>query len=129
MSTVTFTELTAEEWKQKYKPKVNYIDPNASFSDENGQGIMYETFGDELQYVAQHDIHNVWTYLDADGTTVITNGFSFVNRLGYFVTEVPWNPQEEIQITISVDECAECEKPLDDCDCSHCSCYCDCGEY
>jgi len=41
MSTVTFTELTAEEWKQKYKPKVNYIDPNASFSDENGQGIMY----------------------------------------------------------------------------------------
>lgn len=127
MSTATFTKLTYEEWEEKYKPKANHIDTNASFQNEYGVGILFETYGDELKFVAGQDSHHVWTYLDVDGGTVITNGYSFVNRIGYFITEVPW--EGEVQIDVIVDECNECEEPVEQCKCQHCSCYCDCGEH
>jgi hypothetical protein len=53
-------------------------------------GYMFETLGPELEFVmAQMGILNVWTLVDYEETTYIMPGFHFVNRLGYFLTEVP----------------------------------------
>jgi len=80
-----------EAWCNTYKPIVNHLDPDASFDDGNG-GIMFETYGAEEVYVrrtARVDPQRVWTYVDGDGGTFIVSGMHFVNRIGYFITELP----------------------------------------
>jgi hypothetical protein len=86
--------LNFEDWEYRYKPVKNHLDDNASFQDEHGNGIMFETFGDELQYVlgvASKEPDRVWTYVDGDDGTYVTNGYHLVNRIGYFITDVPYD--------------------------------------
>lgn len=52
---------------------------------------MFETFGKELEWVKDQPENKVWTLMDDDdGNLVITTGFHVVNRVGYYVTEIPW---------------------------------------
>ena len=86
--------MNLEEWFEKYKPINNHLDDNASFQDEHGDGAMFETFGEELEYVlkiANTEPDRVWTYVDGDEGTWITNLYQLVNRIGYFITEVPYD--------------------------------------
>jgi hypothetical protein len=98
-----FIEMTMEEWEATYKPITNHIDSNASFQNESGSGIMFETYGDEYNFVnSQEDPACIWTYGDGDdGGSYIWNGYHYINRLGYFITEVPCPPDTEIQIKVS----------------------------
>jgi hypothetical protein len=90
-----------EEWEATYKPIYNHIDSNASFQDESGQGIMFETYGDEVEFVKSQSPANIWMYGSGDdGGTYIWNGWGFVNRLGYFVTEVPCPDDLTIQVQV-----------------------------
>ena len=95
--------LTLEEWEFRYVPIINHLDDNASFQNEYGVGIMYETFGEELEFVqSKIEENKVWTYVDADdGGTVIVAGYSIINRIGYFITENAW---EDFGIEIRVME-------------------------
>lgn len=102
-----FIEMSFEEWEEKYRPIKNHIDPNASFQDETGTGIMFETYGEEEEAVELADPLTVWTYAsDGAGGTYIANGFSRWDRIGYFITEVAFNPEDEISVTVqeSIDE-------------------------
>jgi hypothetical protein len=106
-----FIELSEEEWFNTYKPIPNHIDPNASFQIEDGVGYMFETYGDEVEFVKSHDPSYIWMYGDGDdGGSYIWNGWHIVNRIGYFVTEVPCPPDTTIQIQIgeSPEECSKC---------------------
>lgn len=101
-----FIELTDDEWVKKFQPIQNHIDHDSSF---NGQ--MFETYGAEVDFVREADVHNIWTYGDGDdGGTYIWNGFSIVNRIGYFITKRPWIDGKEYQVLISEPsfECDEC---------------------
>lgn len=40
----------------------------------------------------------VWTQVEVDGSLYIINGTHWVNRLGYYVTKVPWITGEEIEV-------------------------------
>jgi hypothetical protein len=114
----TPVSMTQEEWIQKYQPQVNHLDPDASWQDENGNGIMYETFGAEKDYVYDQDPLKVWTYMDADdGGTVLTNGCAVINRIGYFVCAVPYAENESIEIQISEPDCENCFNQQDSCEC------------
>jgi hypothetical protein len=79
-----------EQWIAKYRPVVNMFDPDASCD-----GFMFETFGAEGDYVSKwaddrSTEGRVWTLIDGDdGESVIIPGCHWVNRIGYFVTEVP----------------------------------------
>ena len=78
--------MNYSEWLETFKPMQNHLDENASFSGE-----MFETFGDEVVYVREVreiDEGKVWTLVDCDGALFVTAGYSFVNRFGYFITEV-----------------------------------------
>ena len=76
----------------RHKPKQNHLNPNAP---ENG--FMFETFGEEFEFVRKQDFHNVFTIVEGDSGKAwyACTGFHHVNRLGYFVVEIPWTSENE----------------------------------
>ena len=80
------TKMTFDCWMDKYKPMKNHIDTNSAC-----EGMMFETYGPELEFVQQQDLKCVWTYIEEDGELCVVSGFHVVNRIGYFVTEVALN--------------------------------------
>jgi hypothetical protein len=107
-----FIEMTEEEWFNTYKPIKNHIEGTSSFD-----GHMFETYGDEVEFVKTQPLENIWMYGDGDdGGTYLWNGWGFVNRIGYFITEVPCPPDTTIQVLISVPwyYCENCDSELED---------------
>ena len=102
-----FIEMTFDEADEKFRFMVNNYDEYASFD-----GLMFETYGDEVEYVKSilsSSPDRVWTFGDGDdGGGYIWNGWSFINRIGYFISEVPCPPDTTIQILVS-DPCYFCE--------------------
>lgn len=101
---MSYIEMTVEEWEETYRPLVNHLDDNASWQSEDGRGIMFETYGAELDFVRGCDENHIWTYADGDDGTYLSNGFGFVNRIGYFVTQKAFDPDAVIVITVSKDD-------------------------
>jgi len=109
-------ELTFDEWLDIYKPITNHIDTNASFQNEEGEGIMFETYGEEVDFVKQQDPNRIWMYGSGDdGGTYIWSGWGFVNRLGYFITEVPFSDSEIVQVLVAEPDltCDLCDEIID----------------
>ena len=94
------SDLTYEQWEEKYLPITNYI---------TNEGFAYETYGDEVNHVAQQDEHYIWTEMDGDNGVYLVNGFHYVNRIQYYITTNPWSEGDDVCITI-------CEYVV-------CSCY------
>lgn len=112
-----FLEMSFDKWLETYKPITNHIDPNASFQNESGSGIMFETYGDEVEFVKSQSPDKIWMYGDGDdGGSYIWSGWGFVNRLGYFITEVPCPPDTTIQVLISHNwyYCENCGAEMED---------------
>jgi len=81
------SEIDYDALLDSYRPVINHIDNNASYD-----GFMFETYGAELAHVIE--VHakapnTVWTLLDGDDGLDITSGLSYVNRMGFFICEVP----------------------------------------
>jgi len=77
-------ELT--EWDEKYKPIKNHLDNNAD---------KFETYGEELEFVKSQKPEHIWTLVEGDnGDLYIVDGYHFVNRLNYFITELPYEGEE-----------------------------------
>ena len=103
--TNNFIELTFEEADEQFKFIPNNYDEYSSFD-----GLMFETYGDEVEFVKSQSPDKIWMYGDGDdGGSYIWNGWHIVNRIGYFVTEVPCPPDTTIQIQVG-DSPEECEK-------------------
>jgi hypothetical protein len=97
--------MTEDEWWSIYQPKDNHIDPDgASWS-----GTMFETYGAEVEFVQNTPENFVWTLVEVDGKGILVNGYSYVNRLGYFVCEVPWKDNEFFEI-VAYDDSEEEEE-------------------
>lgn len=96
-----FIELTDDEWEETYKPIPNPYTKQGSFNN-----TMFETFGQELDFVKTQNPLNIWTWCDGGGYSVISNGYHYVDRMGYFVTAIPFDDSNEYQIDIYMpDEC------------------------
>ena len=81
------------EWLEKYKPVTNHIGTHGAYENK-----MFETFGAELDFVFlknQQTPENVWTLLEGDEGQYFVAGFHVVNRVGYFITENPWETGTE----------------------------------
>lgn len=100
------TTMTYEEWVDKFKPKQNHLVRDASF-----EGTMFETWGAELDFVLQcanEDAkHSVWTYIDGENGTYIVEGYRLVNRIGYFICDVPFGDDDAYEVQVSEDEDTE----------------------
>jgi len=98
----TYESLTYTQWEEKFKPTTNHL---TKYPDE----ISFETFGAEVEFVqSKVDERLVWTWLDADMCSVISNGYHYVNRLSYFVCEVPYEEDTDYQIITSTETECEC---------------------
>ena len=106
-----FIEMDFEEWIETYKPISNHIENNASFD-----GLMFETYGEEVLFVQCQSPDKIWMYGDGENGSYIWSGWGFVNRLGYFITEVPCPPDTDIQIKVSFNwyYCNGCETEMED---------------
>lgn len=79
-----------EDWVIWYSPKKNPIDPNSAFD-----GCMFETYGKEVAFVKEQPENTVWTLIDEEEMYLVP-GFRLVNRIGYFICDVPFDfPLEE----------------------------------
>jgi hypothetical protein len=97
----TYTEYQGwDKWEEKFKPIKNHL-----VNDPDQQ--MFETYGKEVEYVANYDPKYVWTYLQGDMSDLVVAGYHYVNRLGYYITEVPWEDEDDYAL-LSVQEECEC---------------------
>lgn len=88
--------LSYDEWRDAYRPVLNTIRKDAPFD-----GLMFETFGPELEAVNAADPACVWTVVDGeDGDLWLLSGCHRVNRLGYLITERPWSGIEQLEIRL-----------------------------
>ena len=81
-------QMDWDQWIQDYRP----------ITDSNGDPTMFETYGKDLETVLGTHPRYVWTYLEGDRGSVITEGYHLVNRLGYYITENPSEPDTEYEI-------------------------------
>lgn len=88
------------EWSDKFKPIPNHFrnDP-----DEE----MFETYGEEVDFVVKYDPKHIWTWIQGDMSDLIVAGYHYVNRLGYYITEVPWENEYDLAL-LSVEVECEC---------------------
>jgi len=82
---------TEKEFFEKYTPMKNPIDNNAAFN-----GTMYETFGEEMDFINIQNDKMIWTIIDEEDTMYILAGRHLVNRIGYIITKEEWENDEEI---------------------------------
>jgi hypothetical protein len=107
-----FIEMDYDDFIDTYKPITNHIDTNASFD-----GMMFETYGDEVEFVKAQDENRIWMYGDGDdGGSYLWSGWGFVNRIGYFITEVPFPDNTTIQVRVSFNwfYCENCQAEFED---------------
>jgi len=65
--------ITWDEWEDTYKPTTP---------------LAYDDYS---EIPADVPVERIWTMIDGDGRYAnLVNGIYVFNRLGYFVTEVPW---------------------------------------
>jgi len=76
--------MTLDQFEE-LKPITNPYDDNASLD-----GVMFETYGQELDYVRQQDPRYIWTFCEEDDILFLSQGYHLVNRIGYVITELPY---------------------------------------
>lgn len=74
--------LTWQQWEEMYKPI-----PNPNREDE----IAFDWIGKDLEELRKYPVENIWTGIDGGGRYIeIISGMHWINRLEYYITEVPW---------------------------------------
>jgi len=99
-------QIDGDTWESTYKPRINHIDPEASWQVEDGGGRMFETYGAERDFVLEQDERYVWSYVDSDLGTCLVAGIPYGNVIGYFVCEIPWD-DADLVVVVSHDSDAE----------------------
>jgi hypothetical protein len=79
-----YERISYEEWLVKYRPIKNPFDANAA-----DDGCMFETYGPDFEFVRQQPVGIVWTLVEDGEKLFVCEGFHYINRLGYYVTEIP----------------------------------------
>jgi hypothetical protein len=119
----THTEYQGwDEWAKKFRPIKNHL-------DSDPDQLLFEIYGEEIEFVRNYDPRYVWTNLQGDMSDLICAGYHYVNRIGYYITEVPWEDEMDYAL-LSVEVECECynEEGYDDgelgkADCPECEGY------
>ena len=93
--------MTYDYWAENYKPIKNHL--------VKYDQLTFETYGDEVEFVKQQDIKNIWTEVDGDSGTYIIAGMAWVNRIHYYITEKPWEDENTEIPTWCYRQCDCCD--------------------
>jgi hypothetical protein len=97
--TETFKELSQDAFAALYPLLANHFTPGAGWALGEGRGCLFETYGDELDFVRRQDPCTIWTLLDGDdGDLYLASGYYLVNRVGYLISTVPVPEGVSIQV-------------------------------
>jgi hypothetical protein len=97
--TETFIELTEDEFDARFPLLPNHINPSAGWAIGEGGGCLFETYGEESEFVRRQDPLKVWTLVDGDdGDMYLISGLHFVNRVGYLLSTTPVPEDATIQV-------------------------------
>ena len=87
-----FVQMSEEEWIEKFKPIK---------AEPDRTNFEFDTHGDwdrMLEHRAKN-VYCIWTMLDGEGSDLyIVQGTHRVNRMAYFVTEIPGEKDVEYEI-------------------------------
>jgi hypothetical protein len=93
----TRIELTADEFEAQYPLIPNHLNPD----DTGEDGVIFDTHGQEGDFVHSQDPRTIWTLLeDGDGNSFIASGYHYVNPIGYLVSTVPVPEDTPIEVTL-----------------------------
>lgn len=74
-------KLTYEEWEDKFNPDYESGDHSLK---------IYDWVGEDYKKLQDVGIEHIWTVVDGDDESLyISQGMSFVNRLGYVICNNP----------------------------------------
>ena len=106
--TNTFIEITAQEFEDQYPVITNHLDDNASWALDDQPGCMFETFGEELEFVRAQDPRTIWTLMQGDDDVdYLHSGYHLVNRIGYLISTVPVPEGVDIQVILPMEDQGE----------------------
>ncbi len=78
--------ISYENWEKQYRPMKNPFYSEAPFG-----GCMFEIYGADMEFVRQQPRRKIWTLMDdGDRDQFICEGLHFIDRSGYFITEIPY---------------------------------------
>lgn len=96
--------MQRDEWAAKYKPQEFSFGSDSGFHENlEENGVAFTRIGKrqpEFGEVVKADPNKVWTELEVDGLSYIVSGYHVVNSVGYFITEVPFEPDASIEVTV-----------------------------
>ena len=95
-----FKQLTEDQWVAMFRPIRNHLNPFASFDWQQGSGTLFETYGQELDFVHRQPRTRIWTLCSSEYGDYILSGFHRVNRLGYFVATA--DTPDEITLEVAL---------------------------
>jgi hypothetical protein len=99
--TETFKELSENDFDALYTLVPNHLNPSAGWALGEGRGCLFETYGDELDFVRRQNPRTVWTLLDGDdGDLHLASGYQLVNRIGYLISTMPVPEGVNIEVHI-----------------------------
>ena len=64
--TSTQIEMSEDAFDAQYPLLTNHLNPHATWAFGDGPGSLFETYGEELEFVRQQDPNTVWTLVDGD---------------------------------------------------------------
>jgi hypothetical protein len=100
-----FIQMTEDEFDSTYTLLPNHLNPNASWAYGNDAGCLFETYGEELQFVRSQNPATIWTLVDGDdGNQFIVSGYHFVNRIGYLISIMPVPDDLDIEVHIPMND-------------------------
>ena len=94
--------MNEDQFFEHFKPVQNHL-----VADAPHGGCMFETYGEEVEFVNAQPANNIWTIVEGDNDTMFyCKGARLVNRLGFLITEVPWTDDipDEIQCDMEGEE-------------------------
>ena len=87
--------MSVDNWMDKYLPIINKRNDGYGIS-VNEKFYLYETYGKDLEEIIETNKErpqHIWTLItDDEGDELIVEGYHYINRVGYFVTEQPCQP-------------------------------------
>jgi hypothetical protein len=89
----TLVTLTHDEWVEQFGPVL----------DQHGQPRSFDTVGEEYDEMVRRSTEGdlyCWTEVQADGYIVIASGWHLVDRLAYYLTEVPFDPKTIYEVIV-----------------------------
>lgn len=98
-------EITEDEFDQWYPLVPNHLNPHASWTIGDGPGCLFETYGEELNFVRGQNVRFVWTLIDGDdGDMYLVSCFHRVNRVGYLISSKPVPKGTCVQVRLPMPE-------------------------